>query len=181
MIDAGDAIPTSVPIFLCEICDEGIRGASDMVLWGKLVTHPECMPGPREAYEPLTSHESSRLIRRCWDHPVAVCGGCRSEYRITEMGADLISGQHYLCPVCRMDLTWAMRHHIAVCPTIRQRDPQWQAAVRAALAHTRELRKRSQHLTNTAGLTRIESEVVRRKSPGPASRPIIKRSGPPGQ
>src|SRR5262245_1535491 len=179
MIDAGDAIPTSVPIFLCEICEEGIRGASDMVFWGKLVTHPECRPGPREAYEPLTSHESSRLIRRCWDHPVAVCGGCRSEYRITEMGADLISRQHYLCPVCRTDLTWAMRHHIAVCPTIRQRDPEWQAAVRAALARARELRKRSQHLTDTAGLTRIESEVVRRTRP--ASRPMVKRSAPPGR
>jgi hypothetical protein len=104
-----------------------------------------------------------------------------------ELGADLLSNRYNLCPFCRLDLTWSIRQHIAVCGVVRVADPQWQAEAGEALVRARELKKASEQLHDTTELTRLESEVhqARARHVGDAARQAkddsrrIKRSEPP--
>ena len=112
----------------------------------------------------LSDDERSRLIRICWDHEVAVCGTCSREYRLNEMGADLFSGQYYLCPFCQVDLVPSIRRHITECAGIRPEDPQWQAGVRETLTCARETRKTGGQLQDASELARVESEVLQARA-----------------
>jgi len=151
--------PPRPPILLCRLCREGIWAVQKFVLVGMGAAHVTCLE--RSADDDLTGVERSRVIRLCWDHPVAACEACRREYRITEMGNDMLTGRYYFCPYCRADLVWSVRQHIADCAVIHQSNPQWQAEVREALTRARETRKSSQQLRDASELTRIESEVLR--------------------
>src|SRR5262245_44709238 len=115
-------------MFLCRLCHEGIRAGQEFILLGKGAAHSACLE--RSAADDLTDIERSRVIRLCWDHPVAACEACHREYRITEMGNDMLAGRYYFCPYCRADLVWSVRQHIADCAVIHQSNPQWQAEVR---------------------------------------------------
>jgi hypothetical protein len=146
-------------MFLCQVCGEAIRHAENVVLRGALVAHKECLAGSWPALAPLTPDERARLIRHCFRHQVAVCGQCGRDYGVMELGADIMSGRYNVCPFCRVDLTWSIRQHIAVCAVVRVADPQWQIEAGEALVRARELKKASQQLQDTAELTRATSEV----------------------
>ena len=146
------------PTVLCRLCGEGIWKVAELVVEDGRAAHVVCLE--RHAVDPLTGDERTRLICTCCDHEVAFCGVCSRKYRITEMGTDLFTERHNLCPFCRLDLTWSIRQHIASCPVVRQNDPAWQATVRDALAHARETRKASQQLRDTSEVTRVTSEVL---------------------
>src|SRR5262245_51024990 len=108
-------------LFLCRLCHQGIRASQEYVFVGKGAAHAACLE--RSAADDLADSERSRVIRLCWDHPVAACEACQREYRITEMGTDMLTGRYYFCPYCRADLVWSVRQHLADCAVILQNDP----------------------------------------------------------
>src|SRR5262245_31898104 len=152
----------AAPTVLCRLCGEGIWTVEELVLAGLGAAHATCLE--RSADDDLTDVERSRLIRNCSDHPVAACEACHREYRITEMGNDMLGGRYYFCPFCRVDLVWSVRKHIVECAVISQNDPRWQAEVREALAHAREVRKVSSQLRDTSELARVTSEELQRRA-----------------
>jgi len=152
----------STPTIRCHECGEGIWTVADLIVEDAGAVHVACLM--RRTVSQLTNDERSRLIRHCWDHEVACCPLCSRKYRVNEMGSDLVGGEYHFCPFCRVDLTWSIRQHIAACAVIRQNDPHWQAEVREALAHAREVRKVSSQLRDTSELTRVTSEVLQRQA-----------------
>ena len=111
-----------------------------------MAAHKDCIAAGLPAPVPrLTGAEHAKLIHLCFDHPIATCVKCGCDYRVTELGADVLvlAGHYDRCPFCRADLTWSIRQHIAVCAVVRVSEPRWQAEVREALARARELRKAS--------------------------------------
>src|SRR5262245_8779694 len=156
-----DAEPPRPPMLVCRLCRQGIWAVQKFVLVDMGAAHVACLE--RSAADDLTGVERSRVIRLCWDHPVAACEACHREYRITEMGNDMLTGRYYFCPYCRADLIWSVRQHLADCAAVLQNDPRWQAEVREALRRARETRKTSQQIRDASELTRIESEVLRAK------------------
>src|SRR5262245_1189614 len=157
-----DAEPPRPPMLVCRLCRQGIWAVQKFVLVDMGAAHVACLE--RSAADDLTGVERSRVIRLCWDHPVAACEACHREYRITEMGNDMLTGRYYFCPYCRADLVWSVRQHIADCAVILQNDARWQAEVRDALTRARETRKASQQLRDASDLARVESEVLRAKA-----------------
>jgi hypothetical protein len=154
-------VPRKPPMFLCQVCGEGIRHAENVVVHDALIAHKECLEGSSPAVHPLSADERARLIRHCYRHQVAVCGQCGRDYGVMELGADILSNRCNLCPFCRIDLTWSIRQHIAVCGVVRVADPQWQVEAGETLARARDLTKAGQQLRDTTALTRVESEVLR--------------------
>jgi hypothetical protein len=114
----GDASPLRKPTVVCRLCGEGIWSVEELVLAGLGAAHAACME--RSAADDLTHVERSHLIRNCWNHPVARCEACAREYRVIEMGTDMLRGRYYFCPFCRVDLVWSapsahrgLRRHLA--------------------------------------------------------------------
>jgi hypothetical protein len=87
------------PTVVCRLCGQGIWTAQELVLAGLGAAHAACLE--RSAADDLTHNERSNLIRNCWNHSVARCEACAREYRLVEMGTDLLSGRSYFCPFCR--------------------------------------------------------------------------------
>jgi hypothetical protein len=82
----------------------------------------------------LTSHERALLLKYCNDHPVTVCPRCAEALAFERMGSDIILGRRDFCPMCRSDLTTAIRLHLATCTVMRaqareilERTPEKQA------------------------------------------------------
>ena len=63
----------------------------------------------------LTPDERMLLVTYCHDHPVAVCPRCSDALTFERIGADVIMGRRDFCPMCRADLTTALRQHLAEC------------------------------------------------------------------
>jgi hypothetical protein len=66
----------------------------------------------------LIPDERRMLLTTCSDHAVAVCLQCSEAVTFERIGADLM-GRRDFCPVCRADLTAALRQHLAECTLIR--------------------------------------------------------------
>jgi hypothetical protein len=66
----------------------------------------------------LIPDERRMLLTTCSDHAVAVCLQCSEAVTFERVGADLLMGRRDFCPVCRADLTAALRQHLAECTLI---------------------------------------------------------------
>jgi hypothetical protein len=67
----------------------------------------------------LMPDERRMLLTTCSDHAVAACPQCSEAVTFERVGADLLMGRRDFCPVCRADLTAALRQHLAECTLIR--------------------------------------------------------------
>jgi hypothetical protein len=139
MRDSVQPQPLSPLTFPCRLCGWRIETVAELFVTAFGITHIVCME--RAGIDPLTNDERRRLARLCRGHEVAVCGVCGRQYRVNEMASDSSRGRHDLCPFCGIDLTPAIRQHIADCSVIRLNDPWWQANTRGALARVREVLK----------------------------------------
>jgi hypothetical protein len=82
----------------------------------------------------LIPDERMLLMTYCHDHPVAVCAQCSEAVPFQRIGADIIMGRRDFCPVCRADLTTALRQHLAECTLM-------QVQAREILDRARETRQ----------------------------------------
>ena len=69
----------------------------------------------------LSPEERCLLFQYCRDHLIAYCRDCDSQYRRTQLGADLSRDLSHLCPRCRGDLSATVRAHLASCTLVRIR------------------------------------------------------------
>ena len=54
----------------------------------------------------LTYDERRLIFQYCWEHLVASCEPCQTQYRIDQLGVDLYGERRsHLCPECRADLS----------------------------------------------------------------------------
>lgn len=67
----------------------------------------------------LRQEERGLLLAHCRDHPVAACPQCSERVTFERIGADVIMGRRDFCPICRADLTSAIRQHLAECTLMR--------------------------------------------------------------
>jgi hypothetical protein len=67
----------------------------------------------------LTPSERGLLLQYCRDHPLAFCPTCCKTLSLHEVGTDVLVGRRDFCPACRIDLTAALRQHIAECTVVR--------------------------------------------------------------
>jgi hypothetical protein len=81
----------------------------------------------------MTSEERSLFMAYCSGHPVAVCPRCSEALTFERVGVDIIGGVRDFCPVCRADLTHALRQHLAECTLMR-------AQARESRDRSREIR-----------------------------------------
>jgi hypothetical protein len=75
--------------------------------------------GDKSVHFMLMPDERALLATHCNDHPVAVCRQCSEALTVERIGADIIMGQRAFCPMCRADLTTALRQHLAECTVMR--------------------------------------------------------------
>jgi hypothetical protein len=143
---------------LCRLCRQAIQTAQQLVLVDSEAAHAVCL---ERSASYLSENERSRLVCLCSNHEVARCATCSRTYRISEMDTDVSRRHPHFCPLCRVNLVWSVRQHIANCSTIRQNDPQWQVAVREMLERTRELRKVSGRLSDASQVTRTAGQGQR--------------------
>jgi hypothetical protein len=67
----------------------------------------------------LTPDERALLRKYCHEHPVATCPQCAEALAFDGLGTDIIIGRRDFCPMCRADLTTALRLHLATCTVMR--------------------------------------------------------------
>ena len=72
----------------------------------------------------LTPDERRLIFRYCWDHLVASCEPCQTQYRIDQLGVDLFRGRTHLCTKCRADLKASVREHLASCTVLRAQEAE---------------------------------------------------------
>jgi hypothetical protein len=90
----------------------------------------------------LMQDQRALLMRHCKDHPVAVCPQCSEAVTFGRIGADVIVGKRDFCPMCRADLTPAVRKHLAECTLMRVQERE--TSERAALEESeRRLREKT--------------------------------------
>ena len=63
----------------------------------------------------LKPGERALLLAYCNGHPIAACPRCSEDLTFDRVGADVILGRRDFCPMCRADLTVALRQHLAEC------------------------------------------------------------------
>ena len=72
----------------------------------------------------LTPAERRLIFQYCWDHLVASCEPCQTQYRIDQLGVDLSRNLTHLCTKCRSDLKASVREHLASCTMPRVQEAE---------------------------------------------------------
>jgi hypothetical protein len=93
----------------------------------------------------LMPDERALLVTYCHDHPIAVCPQCSEALTFDRIGADVIMGKRDFCPMCRADLTNALREHLAECTLMR-------IQARETRARSREIRQEAREDAIRGGL-----------------------------
>jgi hypothetical protein len=112
----------------------------------------------------LMPDERALFLTYCNDHPVAVCHQCCEPLTFERIGADLIRGKSDFCPMCRADLTDALREHLAECTFLR-------VQARETRARTQEVGQDAAEPSNGARGPDIGPMCSRRSREGPAIQP----------
>jgi|SRR5215813_7264841 len=99
----------------------------------------------------LSDSEIRVLAINCFDHAVARCDDCQRDYKLTELGVDVIGRRYYFCPVCRLNLVDDLRAHILGCPGIA-------AVLHERVERSRQLVKQSDSLILSSAVLAAESE-----------------------
>ena len=101
----------------------------------------------------LSEAERRVLAMHCFDHVVATCERCHRSFTLTQMGVDVLAPRrHHFCPLCRADLTHAVRLHILTCTAIA-------AALGEVSERTHQRVKDSQRLLGQSELLAAESQT----------------------
>ena len=109
----------------------------------------------------LSDAERRVLAMYCFDHVVATCERCQRTFTPTQMGVDVFAPRrNHFCPLCRSDLTHAVRRHILGC-----------TAIAAALD---ELSERGQQRIKESQRLRALSELLAAESHDRAER-VLRR------
>ena len=114
----------------------------------------------------LTREERSLSFVYCSDHIVAKCLPCGLEFRMLELGADVLRGRTNLCPQCRQDLTENVRAHLFSCVTlpseIRQRTQDVRDAAQSLIKQSQQAVDRSDVLIREAEVHLFERQQALR-------------------
>ena len=103
----------------------------------------------------LTDTERRVLEVHCFDHAVATCADCQRDYKLTELGIDVIGRRYYFCPACHFPLLTELRLHILTCPTIA-------AALDERIDRSLRVVKESDRLTTQSAILAAESGELAR-------------------
>jgi hypothetical protein len=106
----------------------------------------------------LHDKEVALLLRVCRDHEVAYCRGCRTAYKLLDLGFDPTAGRRFhQCPLCGHSTDDALRIHLITCPKVL-------AEVAAGRA---EVIKKTRALVDQSLVKLAESEERLRRAPEP--------------
>lgn len=103
-----------------------------------------------EVGDMLSDSEVRVLAVHCFDHAVARCDDCQRDYKITELGVEVLGRRYYFCAVCRLDFVDDLRLHILGCPVIAK-------ALHERIERSRQLMKQSDGLVLSSAVLAAES------------------------
>ena len=91
----------------------------------------------------LTADERRLLFVHCRDHPVARCATCRGEYRLAELGSEMLGSRTHLCRECRIPLEDSIRSHMGTCTLLRAQVAEAVGRVQATRQESQKLQQES--------------------------------------
>src|SRR5206468_8511597 len=136
----------------CSRCSRAIAPGDTVMFGPGRLFHLDCQQ-PRL----LSAEERALLFTYCRDHPVGKCIACAGDFKLAELGLDVLGFLRYLCPRCRRDLTDSVRAHLYGCAMLPEEVRRRAQAAREAAG---ELVKQSRQLREPADVLMRESEVA---------------------
>jgi len=147
----------------CPRCSRAISPGDTILFGTRVLSHLDCQQ-PRL----LSAEERALLFTYCRDHPVGKCIACAGDFKLAELGLDVLGFLRYLCPRCRRDLTDSVRTHLYGCAMlpaeVRGMAQAVREAARTLVKETRLLRDASDVLLREAEATLASLREAMRQS-----------------
>ena len=136
----------------CPRCSRTISSGDTVVFGPGPLSQLDCQQ-PRL----LSAEERALLFTYCRDHPVGQCIACGGDFKLAELGLDVLGFLRYLCPRCRRDLTDSVRTHLYGCAMLPEEVRRRAQAMREA---ARTLGKETRLMRDTSDVLMREAEAA---------------------